>query len=310
MELIERVIPRQDEAQLQLGLRNLYILPSRFGCLWLSGAVLLLVVAIQTQQNGPLLLSYLMLSLMLLALPLTHFNLHGLTLACTASHAGFAGSPSIYNILIVSQHQREGLHLQWHGAKSEACHPLTIAPGRQTAALIWTPHRRGWQRPGKLRLRSSAPLGLFQCWSVWHPPLAQLIYPRRRRGPVGDRSIHADCTSAANPSQHASGNGMQEWRDLRPHRPEDGSRRLAWKQLAQGRGRLSKQFETQSNTLTVLAPAEGVPAEQALEHLCERIWTLSQSDEMYGLALPDRQIMPARGLTHRDDCLKTLALQP
>ena len=35
-------------AELTLGLRNLYIIPSRFGALWLATAALLLLVAIQT----------------------------------------------------------------------------------------------------------------------------------------------------------------------------------------------------------------------------------------------------------------------
>ena len=35
-------------AELTLGLRNQYIIPSRFGALWLATAALLLLVAIQT----------------------------------------------------------------------------------------------------------------------------------------------------------------------------------------------------------------------------------------------------------------------
>jgi len=60
------IAPQRGES-LSLGLNNLYILPTRFGGLWLCGAVLLLLVAIQTQQNGPLLLGYLLLGLLLLA---------------------------------------------------------------------------------------------------------------------------------------------------------------------------------------------------------------------------------------------------
>ena len=51
--------------RLRLGLHSLYILPTRFGLLWLAGCGLLLLVAIQSQRNGPLLLSCLMLGLWL-----------------------------------------------------------------------------------------------------------------------------------------------------------------------------------------------------------------------------------------------------
>jgi hypothetical protein len=67
--------------RVQLGLRNLYIVPTRFGWFWLGGTLLLQLVGIQLQRNGPLLLSFLMLGLFLLTLNLTHFNLQGLELA-------------------------------------------------------------------------------------------------------------------------------------------------------------------------------------------------------------------------------------
>ena len=64
----QQLIKPQRGERLKLGLRNLYILPTRFGLLWLAGGGLLLLVAIQSQRNGPLLLSFLMLVLWLLAL--------------------------------------------------------------------------------------------------------------------------------------------------------------------------------------------------------------------------------------------------
>ena len=76
----------------RLGLRTLYILPTRFGWLWLGAAALLQLLGIQLQRNGPLLLSFLMLGLFLLTLHLTHFNLQGLELRCGDPPPGFAGT--------------------------------------------------------------------------------------------------------------------------------------------------------------------------------------------------------------------------
>ena len=53
------LIRRQTGIQLRLGLRNLFILPTRFGLLWLAAAGLLQLVAIQMRSNGTLLLSFL-----------------------------------------------------------------------------------------------------------------------------------------------------------------------------------------------------------------------------------------------------------
>ena len=74
--------PSRPCADLKLGQRTLYIVPSRFGALWISGAGLLLLVAIQTGSNSTLLLAFVMLGLMLLAMFLTHDTLQGLILRC------------------------------------------------------------------------------------------------------------------------------------------------------------------------------------------------------------------------------------
>ena len=261
--------------RLRLGLRSLYILPTRFGLLWLAGGGLLLLVAIQSQRNGPLLLSFLMLGLWLLALHLTQFNLQGLELEALAPSGGFAGEMVAY--------------------------PLLSVP--------WRAGRRGLQTPGRLRLQTTAPLGLFVCWTLWEPPRPQPIYPARRPGPVAETPWPASSdTAATSASQLAA--GSDDWDDLRPHRPQDGLARLAWKSLAQGRGRQTKTFADATPAVGLLTPAPGLPPERALEHLSAEIWRRSKAGEAYGLALGGMQLAPSTGPEHRDRCLLALALAP
>ena len=59
---------RRQGLELRLGPRTLYILPTRFGLLWLATAGLLYLVGLQMRSNGSLLLSFLLLGLMLLTL--------------------------------------------------------------------------------------------------------------------------------------------------------------------------------------------------------------------------------------------------
>ncbi|MEB3264626.1 MAG: hypothetical protein VKJ66_09670, partial [Synechococcus sp.] len=160
-----------------------------------------------------------------------------------------------------------------------------------------------------LRLVSTAPLGLFRCWSRWEPPCAQLIYPARRRGPVAQVPLERPPRTAGD-GQPREREGSEHWRDLRPHRPEDGSARLAWKPLAQGRGRLTKQFAAEAGEPLLLAPAPELPWEEALEHLSERIWQLAPQEGRYGLRLPGDVIPPGSGPAHRDACLRALATAP
>ncbi len=298
--------PQQGE-RVRLRMRNLYILPTRFGWLWLAGTVLLQVVGIQMQSNGTLLLSFLMLSLFLLALHLTHFNLQGMELWCGAPAPGFADSPVVYPIVARCPGRSEGLRLRL--GTGETGPPLSLEPGEHPLPVTWIPPRRGWSTPGLLRLQTMAPLGLFCCWSRWQPSAVQLIYPARRRGPV--RLL---ASSIAPPI--ADGvlvtprDGSDDWRDLTPHRPQDSPSRLAWKLLAQGRGEYTKRFVDLPEGAPLLAPEPGLPLEEALEHLSERIWQYHGQGRSYGLVLPGQVLAPSRGIGHRDQCLAALACCP
>ena len=297
----------QQGESLRLGLRNLYILPSRFGGLWLAGAGLLLVVGIQTQRNGPFLLGYLLLALLLLALHLTHFNLQGLELRCGQPRPGFAGETLLYPIHLRSTCPREAISLRLAGPTSEGGSvPLRLSAGSRTVGLTWSNTARGLQRPGPLLIRSSAPLGLFVCWSRWQPARTQLVYPARHPGPVAAAAAASSPPGTAEQDQGLE--GSDHWHDLRPQRPQDSQSRLAWKVLAQGRGRLSKTFRDPAGVPLLLAPDPGVPRERALEHLSAAVWQRSQRGECFGLVLPAQSIPPGRGREHRERCLQALAL--
>jgi uncharacterized protein (DUF58 family) len=60
----------------------------------------------------------------------------------------------------------------------------------------------------------------------------------------------------------------------------------------------------------MLAPAAGLPTEEALEHLCARICALAAAGVPFGLQLSGRTIPPDSGAAHRERCLAALALQP
>ena len=290
--------------RVRLRMRNLYILPTRFGWLWLAGTVLLQVVGIQMQSNGTLLLSFLMLSLFLLTLHLTHFNLQGVDLACGAPAPGFAGEAAPYPIRLRCPGRSEGVRLWLEGPAPGPA--LSLAAGEHELTVAWTPPTRGWQRPGLLRIHTTAPLGLFCCWSRWQPPSAQLIYPARRAGPV--RLLAAGSAPPVGESALASRqDGSDDWRDLAPHRPQDSPSRLAWKLVAQGRGEYAKRFLDRPEAAPLLAPEPGVPLETALEHLSERIWSWHGRGLSYGLELNGQSIAPGRGAVHRDQCLAALA---
>ena len=288
------LIRRQTGTQLRLGLRNLFILPTRFGLLWLAAAGLLQLVAIQMRSNGTLLLSFLLLGLMLLGMHLTHDALNGLELRCGEPAPGFAGQSVAYPLLLTSRLPRQHLQLSFAAAQS---HDVAELPaGVQQLEVLWRPDHRGLQRPGALQIATTAPLGLFVCWSRWEPETPQLIYPARIPGPV----------DADRPEQGQA--GLQEWQDLKPYRPGERLALVHWGSLAKGRALQLKQFSDPASQHLMLKPMSGVPWERALEHLADRIWQLHHQGESYGLQLQGLTIEPRRGAAHRDACLAALAL--
>ena len=288
------LIRRQTGTQLRLGLRNLFILPTRFGLLWLAAAGLLQLVAIQMRSNGTLLLSFLLLGLMLLAMHLTHDALNGLEMRCGQPSPGFAGQALAYPLLLTSRSPRHHLHLSLSGDHSQDI--AELPSGEQPLELLWRPNHRGLQRPGALHISTTAPLGLFVCWSRWEPATPQLIYPARRQGPV---EVDA-------PERRQS--GLQEWQDLKPYRPGERLALVHWGSVAKGRPLQLKQFSDPASQRLMLRPTATVPWDQALEHLADRIWQLHHHGESYGLQLPGLTIEPRRGPDHRDACLAALAV--
>ena len=215
------LLRRSRSAQLRLGLRNIYIVPTRFGLFWLAGVALLQLVAIQTRSNGTLLLGFLLLGLMLLAMHLTHDNLNGLHLVCDQPAPGFASQ----SVLPPALAKSGGPSASAVAAEGRCTLVLeSLAVGETSINLLVVPQRRGLQRPGQLHVETIAPLGLFVCWSRWEPSCEQLIIPARRPGPVADRQPR--CFQ----------DGMEDWQDLKPYRA--GERLALWIGPASPRGDL------------------------------------------------------------------------
>ena len=280
-------------ADLKLGHRSLYIIPSRFGALWIAAAGLLLLVAIQTGSNSTLLLAYVMFGLMQLAMFLTHDVLKGLTLRCDQPAPTFAGERADYPVQLESTAARPRCSLRVQGHAVVVCDQ--IAAGTSKLSLPWVAENRGWQLPPPVQIETIAPLGLYICWGSWQPEQPQLIWPRRRPGPVAELQ----------PPRIS--NGMEEWQDLRAVSEGERPALVDWASAARGRPLQAKVFSDPEEPEVILAPASGVPLDEAREHLADRIWRLHHSGARYGLQIQAITLAPSKGVRHRDACLEALA---
>lgn len=294
-------------AEITLGHRSIFILPTRTGLLFILLLLLLLVTAINYQNSLIYALAFWLFSVGLASMLFTFRNIAGLTLSAGHMNPVFAGETAELPLRLSSAHGRwhEAVEIGWPD------NPPVIADAGPSQspllALSYRTRRRGPVKPGRLRIDSCFPLGLFHVWSWVRPEYQGLVYPAPESVPFVFAAGEAGDQIAGAP---ASQSGQQDFHGLRGYQPGDSMRIIAWKQVAQGRGLVSKDFDHDEGATCwldweVLAP---LPAETRLSRLTGWVLEAEQRHWRYGLRLPGVEIAPDNTEVHRDRCLTALAL--
>ena len=302
---LDRRIP--PSAQVTLGHRSIFILPTRAGLLYLLLLLLLLITAINYQNSLIYALAFWLFSVGLAAMLFTFRNLAGLTLAAGHMNPVFAGETAELPLRLIPAGGRwhEALEIGW--PDNPAVTAQVVPDADVTLSLSFRTRQRGPVRPGRLRLDSRFPLGLFNTWTWVTLHYRGLVYPAPEYVPFVFAVTDAGDQIAGAPSQQS---GQQDFHGLRHYQPGDSLRIIAWKQVAQGRGMVSKDFDHDEGASCwldwdMLAPQ---PVEVRLSRLTGWVLQAQQRNWRYGLRLPGVNIPPDNSEVHRDQCLRALAL--
>ena len=283
--------------------RLIFIFPTRAGLVYLALVLLLLVTAINYQNNAIYLLAFLLVGQLVVAMFLTYANLAGLRLRRGSCVPAFAGDRVAFRLHLQREAGRRhyAIAAGWPGqgvARSSL--------DGQSEAVVELYHdapRRGLLRPGRVRVETVYPLGLFRAWSWQDLQLACWVYPRPRMVrplPVAARALGAG---------RCSDQQRDEFSNIRPWRPSDPPRQVLWKAFAKQQPLMTMQFEeAQQQELwidEVLVPASN--PEDRLSALCYAVLQLSAQSTPFGLRLGGREIAPSQGLEHRRRLLEQLA---
>lgn len=164
--------------------------------------------------------------------------------------------------------------------------------------------QRGWLDSGRLTLHTRFPLGLFNAWSYIHFDVRALVYPK----PAVPQTLPA--ASAHGGAGKKMATGDEDFSGLRNYVAGDAMPRIAWKALAREQGLQVKQFSApQGQELWLdwsLLP--NIAQERKLELLTRWVLDADAQSLHYGLKLPDGEVMPQHGPSHRTECLRRLAL--
>lgn len=301
---LSRRIPPANRVQLRQ--KQIFIIPTKVGAAFGLALALMLLAAINYQNSLAFGLTFLLFSLLLITILHTYRNLSGLTLSAARTAHVFVGEVGRFRVhLNAERHAHQAIALAWPGL------PPTfsdVAGGTSTEVELNVPAmRRGWLRPGRLRVESRFPLGALVAWSQVDLDLALLVYPQPLPGdlPV----LPGLALAEEEQGQRVSGQGVDDYQGLKTYQPGDSKRRLHWKAYSRGHGLLVKDFSSLSGRdLCLDFMALGGDLETRLSLLCHWVLTLSESQQPFSLQLPDNVLSTATGEQHRDACLRALAL--
>ncbi|MCH1926824.1 DUF58 domain-containing protein [Shewanella sp. C32] len=290
--------------QQTLSHRSIFILPSGFGLLWIMLVVLLFLFGTNYQNNLVIGMALLLASIFVSTILHSYRNLAGLTVISAGTAHTYAGQQLSIPLKLSAERPLFQLQLSFQPENPLRVAEVTAEPQQRVVALQ-TDHR-GRLNPGRLRIESRYPLGLCRVWSWLDLNTHHIVFPTHARGQQPLSRLDDDMGSTGKQLS-----GVEEYAGLRNYIPGESLKQVAWKQWAQERGMLSKEFTTPAGEpvwLTLAANLNQQQLEQQLSLLCYQVDELAkQPNQYWGLALGPLRIAPNQGQAHRLQCLTALA---
>ncbi len=285
--------------------RHVYILPSRAGYGFALMLLVMLIGAINYNNSLGFMLTFLLGGLGLVSILHTYRNLRGLAIRPGHADPVFAGTRARFAFHLDNAGQPARYDIAFSTNDGGECVADVPGGGQARIELAVPAPRRGRLRPGRLRIESRFPIGLFHAWSWIEPEVSCLVYPQPEPTATLPPPRHEEQHGAA-----LAGEGNDDFAGLRAYQPGDSLRHIDWKALARGHKLLTKQFHGEAGASLWLAwdQTAGLAPEARLSRLCRWVLDAETRGLSYGLELPDLVLSPSRGDSHRSRCLEALAL--
>lgn len=296
--------PRRPEPlPVVLDRRRIYILPTAFGAFFIALLAVMLLGALNYNNNPALLLALLLAGAGNASLFAAHLQLSGLRVAAVDAEPVPAGTPATVRVHLRADpaRARRGLRVAC-GASATA---VSLVDGAGEARLELATQRRGWLQPGRITLSTTRPLGLARAWAHAWPSEPLLVYPRPEAdGPA----LPGGAGDAAQARLNPAGDDVHH---LRAYRRGDSRRAVAWKPSARRGSLLVREYEQPQGADVVLDwSALTLAHEDRIRRLARWVDQAEREGRRYRLQLPRQAIGPGRGQAHRHACLRALALLP
>ncbi|NKB36208.1 MAG: DUF58 domain-containing protein [Gammaproteobacteria bacterium] len=298
--------------------QRVYIFPTRYGLIFSVNLLVMLIGAINYNNSLAYALTFLLGGLFLIAMLHTYSNLRGLIINASPAEPVFAGQIASFPLIVNNRSGKIRLAIKISQPeirkkffrKKKYYRTLTTlnlhADSIHSTGLEFATTKRGYLYPGRVRISSNWPLGLFQAWSNMTIEQGDLVYPK----PAGRRTLPAT-TAIDEDEQTGSGSGTEDFVGVRQYRNGDSMRSVDWKAYARERGLHSKRFSGKGSRKILLdwSQTESLTdIEARLSQLCLWLLEAEKSQCQYALQLPGAGAVTfAQGEAHKQICLSALA---
>ena len=300
---------------------RIYILPTKFGGMFLVGASTMILVGNSYGNNLVNLLAFFLLSLLIASMVQTHANLRDLRASSAGVAPGSAGSETQGWVLVENRGSapKHALEARLRAAdrRELALRELEMpdapiaARGSMRLRGAYSVGRRGRKSVASVQISTAYPMGLFRAWTTRELDVAYYVYPRPE-GPIAEApSAPTREFASENDAPHAG--GFADAADFRGHRrtrPGDSHRRIDWRALARGRPMMTKEFDGAERAAARIdwndTAALG-DTEARLSQIAKWIENLEAARAPFSLRMPGRAFGPASGAEHVARCLEELA---
>ncbi|MEO7062221.1 MAG: DUF58 domain-containing protein [Dokdonella sp.] len=310
LALAERRLPaltrlrRAEALPIQLDRRRIYVLPTGFGIALTILLFVMLIGALNYGNNPALLLTCLLGAAAGASVFFGFRSISGLVLLRVRADDAHAGEPvALHFFLDPGARARPSLRVRSGDAETA----FALAPGNTTCVdLQVVPTTRGWFKPGRLRVWTEYPLGLFGLWSWLHPDVALLVYPTLETPapalPAGNGQL----------GEQAQAGASEEHAGLRDYHVSDAPRLIAWKASVRHDSLLVRDIEHRSGEALHLdySALRALDNEARISRLAAWVVAADAAQRSYTVLLPSETIGPGLGAQHRHTCLRALALLP
>ncbi|WP_334028513.1 DUF58 domain-containing protein [Alteromonas sp. P256] len=321
-------------SQHRLTMNNIFVLPTGFGWAFIIMSLCLFLLGTNYQNNLMVILSYILLSVMLLTVFYTHQNFARLAVKSMPLAPFHCHQSGIFYLAVVqhdmpggkgnlrndsrskdtqSKQCRGNIVASWFGHKTQ--YPFILGAkdngnAQHTTQRLPIPvtHRtRGVYTLPRLTLACDFPLGLYKCWTHLDFSAEVVVYAKPLKGEVIKVTASNDDSEQNTNNAATSAQSSSDFHSLTDYKEGQPLNRVVWKQVAKSGDWVVKEFADSVNFKQLLSVDANVETETAISLLTFQVLEQSQQGNHFGLKYQSIDIEPSNGETHTHQCLTALA---